>query len=194
MRGILFVFLVCLALSTCLVSINSNAINPLGFTSSPAQSLQPLERYNYTPICNDVSATLTMSSNAEWLVLFNGTIIGRPVADDIGIYLVNLTFSSSTEYAYQNYTIDVRWVRNVTPSMQTDLLIGLTFGFGLIGLSLVDMRHRIWPTFAGLAWLIISVVAFYPIGLGWMVLGVGIGLIMWIEGAMEYAASRRQGT
>jgi hypothetical protein len=78
--------------------------------------------------------------------------------------------------------------------MLMDLVLGLAFGFGLIILSVIDKRHGIWPTFAGLAWLVISVVAFYPIGLGWMVLGIGIGLIMWVKGTLEYAAGRKQQT
>jgi hypothetical protein len=176
------------------ISVDGGTTGPYAFSSTPLQFLQPLERYNYTPIWGDPNATLVMSTDASWLVMFNGTITGRPDADDVGVYIIQLTFSNSTQTAYQNYTVDVRWIRNSTPTMLMDLVLGLAFGFGLIILSVIDKRHGIWPTFAGLAWLVISVVAFYPIGLGWMVLGIGIGLIMWVKGTLEYAAGRKQQT
>jgi hypothetical protein len=84
---------------------------------------------------------------------------------------------------------------NMTISLSPDmtaLILGIVFGFGLIVISVVDKSRKIWPVFTGLAWFVVSIVAFYPVGLGWMVLGIGIGLIMWIEGAMQYASGRTQ--
>jgi hypothetical protein len=84
---------------------------------------------------------------------------------------------------------------NMTISLSPDmsaLILGIVFGFGLIILSVIDKGHPIWPTFAGLAWFMIAIVAFYPVGVGWMFLGIGIGLIMWVEGAMGYASGREK--
>lgn len=79
----------------------------------------------------------------------------------------------------------------LTDMQWANLTLSIVFGFGLIVLSVVDKRHRIWPTFAGLIWLCIGVVGLYQFGLLWMITSIGIGLIMWIEGAMEHAAGRQ---
>jgi hypothetical protein len=82
----------------------------------------------------------------------------------------------------------------LTDMQWANLTLSIVFGFGLIVLSVVDKRHSIWPTFAGLIWLCIGVVGLYQFGLLWMITSIGIGLIMWIEGALERATSKGQGT
>lgn len=80
----------------------------------------------------------------------------------------------------------------LTDMQWANLTLSIVFGFGLIVLSVIDKRHNIWPTFAGLIWLCIGVVGLYQFGLLWMITSIGIGLIMWIEGTMAYAARRQR--
>jgi hypothetical protein len=111
----------------------------------------------------------------------------------------NYSFHATENLAYGDHTNGLFYARisadNMTISLSPDLnalILGTIFGFGLIILSVIDKRHKIWPVFAGLAWFMISVVAYYPVGVGWMVLGIGIGLILWIEGTLGYAAGRQK--
>jgi hypothetical protein len=136
----------------------------------------------------------TLTTNATWLHwdLADASIYGTPDSVFGGHwYYVNISVADGMLSTYQNYTVLV--VSIETAQDYVPVLMGLVFGFGLIAMSVVDKRHSIWPTFTGLAWIVISVVVFYPVGITWMILGIGIGLVMWVEGAMEYAAGR-QGT
>jgi hypothetical protein len=80
----------------------------------------------------------------------------------------------------------------------SNLILALVFGFGLIAMSFIDKKRPIWATFAGFVWLTLSVAVLYQFGanqaehLLWMVIGIGIGLILMLEGSMAYAAHRKQ--
>jgi hypothetical protein len=174
------------------ISVDGGTTGPYAFTSTPPHSIQPFERYNYTPTWGDPNGTVIMSTDASWLVLFNGTLTGRPDVDDIGVYVVQLTFSNSTQTAYQNYTVDVRWSRAITPAMQADLVLALVFGFGMIAISLIDKeRKKWWSTFSGFSWLVISTVVFFPLSVIWFAIGVGIGLVLMLTGTLSYASGRK---
>lgn len=77
-----------------------------------------------------------------------------------------------------------------------DLILALAFGFGLIAMSYIDRKRGIWGTFSGFIWIVLSVVIFYQFGSNqaehvlWMVIGIGIGLILMLEGTKAYSAGR----
>lgn len=167
-------------------------------TSSPGfgGGVQTEHSYNYEVDLNTsaipADEAYILTTNATWLH-WDATdlaVYGTPDTVFGGHwYFVNISVTDGMLSDYQNYTIlviDIETAQDYAP-----LILGLAFGFGLIAMSYIDRKKMIWATFAGLAWFVISIVAFYPVGMAWMLLGIGIGLIMWIEGTMEYAAGRK---
>jgi hypothetical protein len=166
------------------------------FTNMPENKSYVNESYAYIPTVQDNNTdelTFGLEDSPSWLSInvTTGRINGTSTLN--GSYPVHLWVSDGLMTGWVNFTIEIDLNDPNVMDLLT-LIVGLVFGFGLIALSILDKRHGIWPTYTGLAWIMISVVALYPIGIGWMILGLGIGLIMWIEGAMEYAASRGQKT
>ncbi|HEX9907911.1 MAG TPA: putative Ig domain-containing protein [Thermoplasmata archaeon] len=166
------------------------------FTNMPENKSYVNESYEYIPTVQDNNTDeliFGLEDSPSWLSInvTTGRINGTPTLN--GSYPVHLWVSDGLMTGWVNFTIEIDLNDPNVMDLLT-LIVGLVFGFGLIALSILDKRHGIWPTYTGLAWIIISVVALYPVGIGWMILGLGIGLIMWIEGAMEYAASRGQKT
>jgi hypothetical protein len=166
------------------------------FTNVPENESYVNESYEYIPTVQDNNTdelTFGLEDSPSWLSVnaTTGRINGTPTLN--GSYPVHLWVSDGLMTGWVNFTIEIDLNDSNVMDLLT-LIVGLVFGFGLIALSILDKRHGIWPTYTGLAWFVISVVALYPVGIGWMILGIGIGLIMWLEGAMEYASSRRQKT
>lgn len=78
-------------------------------------------------------------------------------------------------------------VSNNTMPVGGTLVLTLVFGFGLIFLAIIE-RRPIWRVYSGFVWVAVSIVTLLDYGMTWMILGLGIGLMLMLEGATSYAA------
>lgn len=170
--------LVFLIVSALAISSNGSAS---GFLSPPITVASVDEKYNYTLDIAEYWGNLTMTSTADWLVLYDDSVLGIPTSEDIGTYLVNLTLTNDVAVEYQNYTIDV------TSSIPSNALLVVALVLGCLFIVLSIRDYQMMPV-AGLVWLFIAGAVLFPFGVPYLLIGVVIGLLLFLEGVMLIAS------
>jgi len=156
----------------------------LWITSVPSEFAPFYVTYWYNVTVSLPGSTITITTNADWLeVIGTDQLRGIPGDSDTGYYWVNVTATLGALSDYQNYTLEVN---QEVDEMDYAILIGLVFGGLLTVIGYVDRRMMF---LAGIAWVIIGLVAFLPYGEMFMVLAVGFGMVQMITGVFEYVPS-----
>lgn len=165
---------------------SSNArADALAFVSTPILTAEPDHLYEYQVVPNNYSATLELYwSSAEWrqLLIMNWTLMGVPNSTDIGLTILVLKLTAGPEIAWQNFTIEVIPADNFGASV--NLALAFIFGFGLMAVGF--KRSEFW-IIAGPVWIICALTIFISYGVVFLLVGVGIGMVLFIEGVLGIA-------
>ena len=163
-----------------LILASSGASADGEFLSDPVESVHPFETYEYTVVPADDWGNLTLDTTADWLLLDGLTIRGIPTEEHIGSYRVTLNLTNDEVVASQSFVLEVLPVSGSA----TVLVLGLVVGFGLMAVGFFD--HR-WMFFAGVVWLYIGLAILGIYGIPWLLIGVGIGFVLLLDGALAMA-------
>lgn len=164
----------------------ASSVSAFEITSTPTYTVDPFDKWEYnitsdTSWVGNITVTSTLGND---LVLQDWNLSYLPTEDAIGLYAVNITLHDTVAtvetYDYQNFTLEV------TPTTQTGdyLILALVLGFGLIGVGFIDGRLMF---LAGIVWVYISFAVLGEYGIPWMLIGLGFGLAVLIDGALNLA-------
>ena len=152
----------------------------LSIDSNPVLTVEPETKYLYEVVPSNYTATVNMTTDADWLFLVGWNVTGIPNKDDIGIWNVSLNITLGAVVVWQNYSIDVFPVDHYTDNLELGLGLIFCFAFLVIGLK--------QPTFlvlAGIVWIVVSLTIFISYGELFMMIGLATGL-----GSLFMGASR----
>lgn len=165
----------------------AGSASALVITSSPEYTINPLTKWEYNVTFTneeDWRGNLTVTSTLGTdLILQDWNLSYLPIEEDIGLYYVNLTLHDTVAtvetYDWQNFTLEVAPIA----AIGTDyLILGLVFGFGLIAMGFADRR---WLFLGGIVWIYLSLAVFGIYGIPWMIIGLGLGIILFLEGMLS---------
>lgn len=157
----------------------------ISINSNPILLAYPMQKYQYTI---DYSLNLyspnrifSMETNADFLTIFENTIVGIPKENDYGFYFVNITLFDGYTYANQSYLLYVVTQIPMAFSIQIILIFCLVIAMVIIG-YIVDTKFII---FAGLLLIFGGVIVIYYLGPMWLIFTLGLGFILLIEGGLK---------
>ena len=160
-------------------------------TSTEVTTVEPFVKYSYSVTVNNTTVMPVVNTTADWLVVMNEVnstgfvwtnVTGIPTQDDIGVYYVNITATDFWGTDWQNFTIDVTYAPFNNEIVGAGLIIAIIFCGLLSVLGMVDPRFMF---LAGVVWIFSALIVFYDYGVGWAILGVGIGMFLLVRGGMN---------
>lgn len=164
----------------------AGSASALTITSTPDYMVNPLSTWEYNITFTNVvdwRGNLTFSTSIPKLVIYDWNMSYIPTSEDVGVYYVNITLHDTIAtvetYDYQNFTLAVEPMATIGNEY---LVLGLVFGFGVIAMGIFDRR---WMFLAGIIWVYISLAVFGIFGVPWMIIGLGFGFVLMMDGAMH---------
>jgi len=142
--------------------------------SSPSQQVYVGDEWSYTAVSNASDPDWSFTTNADWLIAYgNFTIAGIP--KEPGIFWVNVSDGDG----YQNFSLAAKAHNDAI------LLLSLVISFGLTFLAVIKPEIQL---LAGFVWIFSAVAVFSTYGFGWLIIGLGFGLIQLFVGGIEFGS------
>jgi len=156
----------------------------VNITSTPDTHAYIQIAYYYNVTCSVDGTTMTVTTNAEWLVVDAGEyqVKGIPLEDDAGFYYVNITLSLDAKSDYQNYTLEVN-VATEEGVIDGVTILGIILCGMFTGFAFFDKRLIF---LAGITWMLSAMIVFGEFGALFLILPLGFGMILVIDGVFEY--------
>jgi hypothetical protein len=170
---------------------NAKANPDLSFLSTPTTEAYAYYKYDYEIIPSNSSANLTLYwTDATWTQLFiiNYHLVGFPDEGDFGRVWMSLRLElMDTEYAWQNFTIDVVALDvMLAPNYDVILPILIAFIFCVLLLAVGFKEPGFW-ILAGPVWIICGLTIFITYGDVFLLASIGVGMVLFIEGVLGIA-------